>query len=95
MPTPILNRIRQQIGYSKHINFHVNAMPSNATKMKNTISISPKLMSDWIFRDNKNKYFGTLTLVKIPALPMMVSMPPFVASMKKEKTRVPQKIKII
>jgi hypothetical protein len=69
-------------GYNKRKNFHVNEIPSKATKTKNIISVSKKFIKDETFFDNKNKYFGTLTFVKIPAFAISELIPPLVASLK-------------
>ena len=36
--------------------------------MKNTTRVSRKLIRAETFRDRRNRYFGTFTLVKMPAL---------------------------
>ena len=70
------------------MNFHVNGSPSSATKTKKTAKIRPKFINDCTFLDKRNRYFGTFTLVKIPALPMIVPIPPLVASVKKENIKI-------
>ena len=81
-PTPILNKTKQQIGYNKKINFHVKVMLSIIAKTKNTHNVSPKLISVWTFLENRNKYFGTFTFVKILAFPVKEVMPWLVDSLK-------------
>lgn len=77
------------MGYSRHRNFQVKGRPSAATKMKKTTSVRPKLMREETLRESRNRYFGTFTLVKIPALAMREPIPPEVASLKYEYTRLP------
>ena len=89
-PTPILKTIKQAIGYSKHKNFNVNGNPSTATKAKNIINVSPKLMIEETFLDNKKIYLGTFTLLKIPALAISEFIPLFVDSLKYENNKFPQ-----
>ena len=81
-PTPKLNTIRHPTGYTSSKNFQVNGMPSIATKVKKISSVKPKLISDDTFWDSRNRYFGTFTLVKIPALPTREFIPRLVASVK-------------
>ena len=64
-------------------------------KIKNTASVSPKLISEDILREKRKRYFGTLILVKIAALPRSEPIPPLVESLKKEKIIFPQKRNIV
>ncbi len=57
-------------------------IPSIATKAKKTSSVSPKLIREDTFCENRNEYFGTFTLVKIPAFPTKDVIPQLVASVK-------------
>ena len=86
----MLNSTRQTTGYTKKATFQVNVMPSRKQNNTNTTMVRPKLISACTFLENKNKYFGTLTLVKIPALLIRDCMPCPVDSLKKEKIRLPQ-----
>ena len=70
-------------------NLMENAIPSSATNTKKTISVSPKLISAETFLDNRNRYFGTLTLSISSLFETNESFPPFVASLKKENRRLP------
>ena len=65
-PTPMLNKIRQAMGYSSMKKLGEKAMPSKATKRKNTRSVRPKLISDETFLESKNIYLGTLILEMMP-----------------------------
>ena len=81
-PIPRLNIIMQPVGYSKRKKRHVKGIPSTATKVKKIRSVSPKLIRDETFWEKRNKYLGTFTLVKIPALPTREFIPRLVASVK-------------
>ena len=90
-PTPTLNSINVIIGYIKSTKRQVKGTPSIATKIKNITSISPKLIREATFCDNKNKYFGTFTLEIMPLLTKSEVMPWFVDSLKNEYTLSPEK----
>ena len=81
-PTPMLKTTRQQMGYSRQINFHVKTILSSMQNTKNTPKVRPKLISVCTFLENKKRYFGTLTFVKIPALLINEVMPWLVDSLK-------------
>ena len=59
---------RQAIGYRSIRNFHVNGSPSAKTKAKKIKRVSPKLIRDDTFLEKRNRYLGTLILLKIAAL---------------------------
>lgn len=80
-PTPVFKTIRQPIGNKSKRKLHCKGMPSAITKIKKTTNVSKKLISVETFLDNKNKYLGTLILVKIPALLTSEFMLPVVASL--------------
>ena len=90
-PTPTLNRTRQQTGYTSRMNFQVKVILSRMQNTKNTQRVKPKLMRVWTFLENRKRYLGIFTLVKMPELPMRDCMPWPVDSLKQEKTRFPQK----
>ena len=90
-PRPRFRSTRQAIGYSSRTKRQVNVIWSSAQNTKNTHSVRPKLMRHWTFLEKRKRYFGTLTLVKMPALPVRAVMPWLVDSLKKENTRLPQK----
>ena len=54
-------------------------------------NVNPKLISEDMFLESKNIYFGTLTLVKISALFKREDIPSLVESLKKEKINCPEK----
>lgn len=66
-PIPILNRIRQAIGYKRNKNLGVIGNPLTTTKTKNIERVKPKLIREDTFLDKRKIYLGTLTLLKIPA----------------------------
>lgn len=68
----------------------MKAIWSKIQNRKNTHSDSPKLMSVCTFLENRNKYLGMFTLVKIAALPMREVIPWIVDSLKQEKIKFPQ-----
>jgi hypothetical protein len=78
----MLNKTRQTMGYTRIINLQLNGIPSAATNMKKITKVSPKFMSEDTFFDNKNRYLGTLTFVKILLLVTNELIPLFVASRK-------------
>ena len=43
-------------------------MPSSRQNPRKTRKVNPKLISEDTFWESRNRYFGTLTLVKMPAL---------------------------
>ena len=88
-PIPRLNSTRHRIGKSRKINFQVKGIPSIATNRKRISKVRPKLIREDTFCENKNRYFGILTFVKIPALATREFIPRFVASEKKAKTSCP------
>lgn len=88
-PSPRLKIIRHTVGKIKHKNFHVNGMPSKATKPKKTSNVKPKFIKEDTFCENKKRYFGTFTLVKIDALLTSEFIPKLVASEKYENTSCP------
>ena len=57
-------------------------MLSMMQNAKNTHSVMPKLISVCTFLENRNRYLGTLTLVKMDALPIRDIMPWDVDSLK-------------
>ena len=75
MPIPKFKMIRQMMGYSSERNLMENGIPSNPTNKKNMIRVSPKLIREETFRENRNKYFGTFTLVKYWRYPLGTSCP--------------------
>ena len=81
-PTPMLKTIRQRIGNRSKKNFGVKGIPSMATNRKKIIRVSPKLIREDTFLDSRNRYLGTLTLVKMPALLIRDCMPCEVDSLK-------------
>ena len=81
-PTPMLNSTSRQMGYSSRKNRHVNVMWSKAQNTKKMHSVRPKLMRVCTFLENRNRYLGTLTLVKMPALLIRDCMPCEVDSLK-------------
>ena len=87
---PMLKTIKQPIGYRRHKNLTVNGNPSAKTKTKKMISVSPKLIKEEMFFDNKKIYLGTLTLLKIPALAINEFIPLLVDSVKYETSKLPQ-----
>ena len=81
-PTPMLNSSSSTMGYTSNISFQVNVMLSMMQNTKNTHSVMPKLISVCTFLENRNRYLGTLTLVKMDALPIRDIMPWDVDSLK-------------
>ena len=81
-PIPKFIKIKQVIGYMRHKNFQVNAIPSNHTKAKYIRRMIPKLIKAETFFENKNKYLETLILLKIFALLIKAFIPSFVDSVK-------------
>ena len=81
-PTPMLKSTRQQMGYRSRMNFQVKIMLSARQNTKKILSVSKKLINVWIFFEKRNRYFGTLTLVKIAALPIKDSIPCVLDSLK-------------
>ena len=69
----------------------VMLIPSSTQKTMKTPRDKPKFIRDETFLENKNKYFGTFILVKIPEFARREPIPPPVESLKKEKTMFPQK----
>ena len=69
---------------------HVKVILSRMQKSTKTHSVRAKLMRHCTFFDSRKRYFGTLTLVKMPALPMRELMPCEVDSLKNANTRLPQ-----
>ena len=69
----------------------VKAMPSMIQKMRNTRNVSPKLISEEIFLENRKRYFGTFILVNIDAFERREDIPPLVASLKNAYMIFPQK----
>ena len=59
-----------------------NRSPSASTNSKNTASVSAKLMREDTFLDNRNRYFGTLTLLMMSRFCIRLLMPPVVESLK-------------
>ena len=57
-------------------------MWSSTQNTQNTHRVRPKLMRVWTFFDRRNRYLGTFTLVKMPALPISEPIPWEVASLK-------------
>ena len=57
-------------------------IPSAMTNRKNRQSDNPKLISEDTFFENKKRYFGTLTFVKIPELLSNAIIPVDVDSLK-------------
>lgn len=57
-------------------------MPSATTKTKKRQSDNPKLIIEDTFLENKNKYFGTFTLVNILELLSNATIPVDVDSLK-------------
>ena len=74
-PTPMLNRTRQQMGYKSRTNFQVKVMLSKMQKAKKTQRVRPKFMRVWTFFENRKRYFGTLTFVKISEFPIRDCIP--------------------
>jgi hypothetical protein len=90
-PTPILKRVRVIMGYARRKKRGWKCMPLIATNKKKIISVRAKLTKDDMFLDNKNKYLGTLTLVKIPLLAIKDCIPKLVDSLKNRNTFRPAK----
>ena len=67
------------ISIKKH---HAKLIPSIMQKMKNTIKVSPKLISDDTFLEKRKRYFGTLIFPNISALARSEPIPPLVESEK-------------
>ena len=57
--------------------------------------VNIKLINDETLFESKKRYLGTFTLVKIPELSTIDDIPPLVASLKYEKTSVPEKRYIV
>ena len=91
-PIPKLNIIMQKIGTNKRRKAGVKVIVSIMQKMKKTISVSAKFISEETFREKRKRYFGTFIFVKISAFPRREPIPPFVESEKYEKIIFPQKI---
>ena len=89
-PTPRLNITRQQIGIIRVKNNQENAIPSIAQKIMKIINVRPKFMREDMFLENRNRYFGTLIFVKIPAFAKRDPIPPLVDSLKNEKIIFPE-----
>ena len=90
IPIPILNATRHVIGYRRQMNFQVNVTPSIAANPKNSSSVKPKLIRDDMFCESRNRYFGTLTFVKMGALFTSAFMLRLVESVKYENTSWPE-----
>ena len=88
---PILKSIRQRIGKNSIRNVGVKVTRSIMQKMRKTEKVRPKLIRDETFFENRKRYFGTFIFEKIFALSIRELIPVFVASLKKEKTILPQK----
>ena len=67
-PTPMLNSTSRQTGYSSSRNFQVNRIWSSPQNTKKMHSVRLKLISVCTFLENRNRYLGMLTLVKMAAL---------------------------
>ena len=78
----MLNSTRHPTGKRRQMNFQVKVMLSRTQNTKNTHRVRPKLMRVWTFLEKRNRYLGTLTLEKMPALPMREVMPWPVDSLK-------------
>ena len=87
---PMLKIIRQRIGINRAKKENEKAIPSMIQKTKNTTSVKPKLISAETFLEKRKRYFGTLILVIIPEFASNEPIPPFVESVKYEKTILPQ-----
>ena len=87
--------MRQRIGKTKSKNAQVNVIPSIMQKTNKIARVIPKFISEETFLENRKRYLGTFTFVKIPALPRREPIPPLVESVKYEKTIFPQKIYIV
>ena len=72
------------------MNFQVKVIWSNRQNTKNTAKVRAKLMRVCTFLESRNRYLGTLTLVKMLALPINEVIPWLVDSLKQEKIRLPQ-----
>ena len=64
---------------------------AEAQKIRNTTNVNAKFISDETFLEKRKRYFGTFIFEKMLAFPISEPMPPFVASLKKENTMLPQK----
>ena len=60
-------------------------------KRMNTTKVRAKLISEETLREKRKRYFGILILVKIAELESSEVIPPLDASLKNEKTILPQK----
>lgn len=89
---PKLNRIRHRVGNIRSKKPQKNVIPSAMQKMRKTTNVSPKLIRDVTSRENRNKYFGTLTLENTSEFDIIELILPPVASLKKEKTNWPENI---
>jgi hypothetical protein len=87
----MLNTTIQSIGIISIKKAHVKVTPSIMQNIRNTPSVSPKLIRDETFFENKKRYFGTLILVNIPALARSEPIPLLVDSLKYEKSMFPLK----
>ena len=79
------------MGYKRSRKNGVKATPSIKQKMRKTTNVSEKFISDDTFFENRKRYFGTFTLENIEALSISDAIPEPVASLKNEKTMLPQK----
>ena len=83
--------IRQRIGIMSIKKHQEKVIPSIMQNIRNITKVSPKLISDETFFEKRKRNFGTFIFVKIAELARREPMPPFVESVKKEKTIFPQK----
>ena len=82
--SPKLNITNITTGYISIIQFHVMGIPSQRVNTKRIHVLIRKLMREDTLLEKMNIYLGTFTFVKIPAFPIIVAIPPLVASLKKE-----------
>ena len=85
-PTPILKSVSVIIGYISKRNLVWKGTPSIAANRKNITNVSPKLISDDMFLENRNRYLGTFILVNIPLLAISDCIPVLVDSLKNKNT---------
>ena len=87
----MLKIMRHAIGKMRPRKLNENGTLSMIQNTRNTAKVRPKLISEVIVLEKRKRYFGTLTLENIAELPRREPIPPFVASVKKEYTMLPQK----